>query len=147
MHKKDLAKDNPYMNMVVNIMRTGNILDHRVSDVLKAYNITHIQFNILRILEAAYPDKLSAGEINDGLLFSTSDVTRLLDRLEKRGLISRTLCPKNRRKMDISITEKGMDVIGESLPAIDAEFEGFFRNRVTVEERDMVINVLKRLKN
>ncbi len=144
---QDLAKDNPYMKMVINILRTGNIIDHKVSEVLKAFGITHIQFNILRILEASYPDKLSVGDINGGLLFPTSDVTRLLDRLEKRELISRIVCPKNRRKMDISITEKGLQVIEEALPEIEAILDGYYRNRVSEPERDLVTNILKRLNN
>lgn len=144
---QDLAKDNPYMKMVVNIMKTGNIIDHKVSAVLKNFDITHIQFNILRILEAAMPHKLSAGEINKGLLFPTSDVTRLIDRLEKRDLVSRTLCPENRRKMDISITEKGLQVIDSSLPEVSIALDGFYQNEISPAERDLVLDILKRLTN
>jgi DNA-binding MarR family transcriptional regulator len=142
---RDLAKDNPYMKMVVNILRTGNIIDHKVTEVLRDFDITHIQFNILRILEARHPEKLSVGEINNGLLFPTSDVTRLLDRLEKRELINRITCPKNRRKMDISITEKGLQKINESLPEIEKVLKGYYSDRVNETERDVVIEVLKRL--
>lgn len=143
--KQDLAKDNPYMKMVVNILRTGNILDRRVSNVLKPFDITHIQFNILRILEAVSPKKLSAGEINKGLLFPTSDVTRLIDRLEKRELVSRTICKENRRKMDIAITDKGLQVIESSLAEIDRELQGFYKNKINTEERDLIMDVLKRI--
>ncbi|MCB2219167.1 MAG: MarR family transcriptional regulator [Bacteroidetes bacterium] len=142
---RDLAKDNPYMKMVVNILRTGNIIDHKVTEVLRNFDITHIQFNILRILEARHPEKLSVGEINNGLLFPTSDVTRLLDRLEKRSLINRIACPKNRRKMDISITEKGIQKINETLPEIEKVLMGYYSDRVNETERDIVIDVLKRL--
>ena len=145
--EKDLAKDNPYMKMVVNILRTGNIIDHKVSEVLKAFGLTHIQFNILRILEAVHPEKLSAGDINNGLLFPTSDVTRLLDRLEKGEFITRIVCPKNRRKIDISITDKGLKVIGEALPAIEDVLNGYYNQKVTPDERDMMIRVLKKLNN
>jgi DNA-binding MarR family transcriptional regulator len=143
--KRDLAKDNPYMKMVINIMKAGNIFDHKVSEVLKEFDITHIQFNILRNLEFVYPDNISVGDVNQGLLFPTSDVTRLLDRLEKRNLVSRTICPKNRRKMDIAITEHGLEVIDEAMPKIAEKLESYYNNRVTEDERDKVSEVLKRL--
>jgi DNA-binding MarR family transcriptional regulator len=143
----ELAKDVPYMKMVVNLLNAGNKIDFKVSRVLKEFKITHIQFNILRILEASYPKKLSVGDINNGLLFSTSDVTRLLDRLEKRNLISRSLCPDNRRKMDISITDKGLAVIAASLPKIEESLDGYYKNRVTENERDQLLEILKKLKD
>ncbi|HSG67638.1 MAG TPA: MarR family transcriptional regulator, partial [Bacteroidales bacterium] len=105
--KEDLARNNPYMKMVVNILRAGRIIDHKVSDVLKEFGITHIQFNILRILEARKAEKLSLGDITDGLLFSSSDVSRLIDRLVNHGLVDRVICPKNRRKLELTITEEG----------------------------------------
>jgi DNA-binding MarR family transcriptional regulator len=141
----DLAKDNLYMTMVINILRTANIIDHKVSEVLKEFEITHIQFNILRILEAAHPEKLSVGDIYNGLLVPTSDVTRLLDRLEKRDLIIRSLCPENRRKMDISISEIGLKVIASSLPKMEEKLEGFYCNQFSERERDKLIELLKRI--
>ncbi len=133
---------NPYLKMVVEILRTGNWLDAKVSGVLKRLGITHVQFNILRILEGAMPEPLAIGEIKNRLLFNQSDMTRLLDRLEKKQLISRSICPNNRRKMDIVISEKGIDLIKEALPKIDKELEGFFKDKVSPKDRDVVINTL-----
>lgn len=143
----EFARDIPYMKMVVNLLQAGNIIDYKVSKALKEYEVTHIQFNILRILEATFPKKLSVGDINNGLLFSNSDVTRLLDRLEKRELILRTLCPENRRKMDISITNKGLALIAASLPKIEESLDGYYKNRVTEDERDQLLRILKKLKD
>lgn len=144
--KNDLARGNAYMKMAVYVLRAGNIIDHKVSSALKEFEITHIQFNILRILEDAHPAKLSAGDIKKGLLFSTSDVTRLLDRLEKRNLILRSLCPENRRKMDISITEAGLQVIADSLPKMRENLDDYYRNSISEQERDQLIEILKRIK-
>lgn len=145
--KNELAKDVPYMKMVVSVLRAGTIIDHKVSAVLKELEVTHIQFNILRILESVMPEKVSVGEIKKGLLFPTSDVTRLLDRLEKRNLIERILCPKNRRKMDISITNKGLKLISAALPKIEEKLDGFYKDRVNEAERDQLIEILRRLKD
>lgn len=143
--KDDLAKNNPYMKMVVNILRAGKIIDHKMSEVLKVFGITHIQFNILRILEASKPGKLSLGEVKDGLLFPTSDVSRLLDRLVKRDLVKRTVCPENRRKLEVSITEEGMEVIRQSLAKIEKNLDGYYKDIVSENERDQVIDIMKRI--
>lgn len=143
--KKDLARNNPYMKMVVNILRAGKIIDHKVSEVLKEFKITHIQFNILRILEAEHPKKLSLGEISKGLLFPTSDVSRLLDRLVNRGLINRGFCLENRRKLEVSITTKGMDVINDALPKIESNLDGYYQSSINEEERIKVIELMKRI--
>ena len=134
------------MKMVVNILRAGKIIDHKVSEVLKEHGITHIQFNILRILEARMPEKLSLKEVQDGLLFPTSDVSRLLDRLVKRGLVERTVCPENRRKIDLSITREGLQIIHSSIPAIEDSLDGYYKSAINEEERLQVIDVMKRIK-
>jgi len=143
--KQDLARNNPYMKMVVNILRAGKIIDHKVSDVLKKYGVTHIQFNILRILEARMPEKLSLGEIQEGLLFETSDVSRLIDRLVKNGLVDRTYCPNNRRKLEVSITPQGLDVIRKSMPEIEKSMNGYYRDLFNENERDQLIEMMKRI--
>lgn len=128
------------------ILRTGDYLDSKVTEVLKQYGITHIQFNILRILEGAQPDPLPVGKIKERLLFSKSDVTRLLDRLEKKELISRKICPSNRRKMDIEITDEGLKLIQIVLPLIEESLEGFYQKKVGEKERDVVLDVLQKIR-
>jgi DNA-binding MarR family transcriptional regulator len=131
--------------MVVHILRAGQIIDHKVSDAIKEFGVTHIQFNILRILEHRMPEKLSLGDIADGLLFRTSDVSRLIDRLVKNGLVKRTICPENRRKLELEITEKGLEVIRLSVPSIDNALDGFYRDQFSVKEREQLINMMKRI--
>ena len=143
--KEDLARNNPYMKMVVNILRAGKIIDHKVSDVLKEFDITHIQFNILRILEARMPEKLSLGEITEGLLFQTSDVSRLIDRLVSHGLADRIVCPENRRKIEVSITDRGLDVIRQAIPLIEKSLNGYYKESISEEERVMVIDIMKKI--
>lgn len=144
--KEDLARNNPYMKMVVNILRAGKIIDHKVTEVLHEWGITHIQFNILRILEARMPDKLSLGDITEGLLFPTSDVSRLIDRLVSRGLVDRIVCPQNRRKIEVTITDEGLSVIRSSIPKIEQVLNGYYKTVISEEERITVIDVMKRIR-
>lgn len=143
--KKDLAENHPYMKMVVNILRAGQIIDHKVSDAIKEFGVTHIQFNILRTLEHRMPEKLSLGDIADGLLFRTSDVSRLVDRLVNNGLVHRSICPENRRKLELEITEKGLEVIRMSVPKIDDTLDGFYRDQFSEKEREQLIDMMKRI--
>jgi DNA-binding MarR family transcriptional regulator len=144
--KEDLARNNPYMKMVVNILRAGKIIDHKVSEVLKEYGITHIQFNVLRILEARKPEKLSLGEITEGLLFPTSDVSRLIDRLVSRGLVDRMVCPQNRRKIEVTITEDGLNLIRQSIPRIEDTLNGYYKSVIDEQERIKVVDVMRRIR-
>jgi len=134
------------LKLVIEILRTGDYLDSKVTAVLKQYDLTHIQFNILRILQGAQPEPLPVGKIKERLLFSKSDVTRLLDRLEKKRFISRRICPSNRRKMDIEITEEGLKLIQVVLPLIEKELEGFYEEKIGETERDVIIEALQKIR-
>lgn len=146
-HKKFLVSKNAYMKMFVRIMRVGHIIENHASKLLKDFNITHVQFNVLRCLEVVYPNVLSVGEIKKQLVFPASDVTRLLDRLVKQELIERCVCPKNRRKVDVLITEKGLGLIDSIRPVFEAEFDGYFKNMINESERDQVLQALLKIQN
>jgi DNA-binding MarR family transcriptional regulator len=68
-------------------------------------------YNILRILKGKYPKPSSPGEIKEVMLDKAPDLTRLLDKMVDMGLVDRHLCPDNRRKMDVFITTKGIDLL------------------------------------
>jgi DNA-binding MarR family transcriptional regulator len=81
--------------------------------------ITHDQFNVLRILRAAAPAGHSRGELSQRLTSRAPDVTRMLDRLERRGLVSRSSTPDNRRLSIARITDEGSSVLAHLEPAIE----------------------------
>ena len=92
------------------LCRTTDILSRRVSEVLKAEELSPNQYNVLRILRGA-PDGLPCGEIGTRMITRDPDITRLLDRLEKRGLIRRSREARDRRMVMASISEAGMDLL------------------------------------
>src|ERR1700760_1832098 len=85
------------------MMRTMEALSHRFAQVLKAEDLSSTQYNVLRILRGA-PEGLPCGEIGNRMVTRDSDITRLLDRLEKRTLISRCRESKDRRTVWTRIT-------------------------------------------
>jgi DNA-binding MarR family transcriptional regulator len=92
------------------MMRTMEALSHRFAQVMKTEDLTSTQYNVLRILRGA-PEGLPCGEISNRMVTRDSDITRLLDRLEKRSLISRCRESKDRRTVMTRITQEGLELL------------------------------------
>src|SRR3984957_1802973 len=93
------------------MLRTIEALSHRFAQVLKTEDLSSTQYNVLRILRGA-PEGLPCGEIGNRMITKDPDITRLLDRLEKRGLISRSREVKDRRTVTARITPAGLKLLG-----------------------------------
>ena len=94
----------------LDLLRTTDILSRGLIQVLKAEDLSATQYNVLRILRGA-PEGLPCGEIASRMITRDPDVTRLLDRLEKRGLISRCRGAKDRRMVLTRITPAGLALL------------------------------------
>lgn len=94
----------------LDLLRTGDLLSRRVAPVLKPENVSATQYNVLRILRGA-PEGLPCGEIASRMITRDPDITRLLDRLEKRGLISRRRETRDRRMVLTRITRRGLELL------------------------------------
>lgn len=125
---------NIYHKLVLNIVYTAEWFNQETNAIFKAYGLTRSQFNILRILAGSNPKPLSPGEIKEVMIFKNSDITRLLDRLEKKELVDRILCPTNRRKIDVGITPKGLKLLAEINPKIKEKTTDYYQQKLTEEE-------------
>jgi DNA-binding MarR family transcriptional regulator len=92
------------------LLRTTDMLSRNLSHLLKTEDLSSTQYNVLRILRGA-PDGLPCGEIGNRMITRDPDITRLLDRLEKRGLISRSRETKDRRMVMARITPDGIQLL------------------------------------
>jgi DNA-binding MarR family transcriptional regulator len=92
------------------LLRTSDQLNRRLVPVLKAEELSETQYNVLRILRGA-PEGLPCGEIGNRMITRDPDITRLLDRLEKRSLISRCREAKDRRTVLTRITPEGLKLL------------------------------------
>lgn len=88
-------------------------------EVLRVADLTFPQYNVLRILRGARPDALSCGTISQRMLTRDSDLTRLLDRLEERGLVKRVRDARDRRQVNAAITEAGLQLLRRLDGAVD----------------------------
>jgi DNA-binding MarR family transcriptional regulator len=136
---------NNFHKAVVNLIYTSNWLRDTQTDIFKKYDILPQHFNALRIIKGRYPKPVSAGEIKDVLLDKASDVTRLLDKLVKQGYVKRQLCEYNRRKMDITITPKGLQLL-EELEAPMAAFYEDLATRLSAEDALQLSDLLDKLR-
>jgi DNA-binding MarR family transcriptional regulator len=94
----------------LDLVRTTDMLSRRLTQVLKTEDLSSNQYNVLRILRGA-PDGLPCGEIGTRMITRDPDITRLLDRLEKRSLISRSREIKDRRMVMAHITPEGTELL------------------------------------
>ena len=92
------------------LMRTTDMLSRGFAPLLKAEELSSTQYNVLRILRGA-PEGLPCGEIGNRMITRDPDITRLLDRLEKRGLVSRCRETKDRRMVLTRITDTGLELL------------------------------------
>jgi len=98
---------------VLGLLRTADAIKRSLAHVIEPHGITPQQYNVLRILRGAGPDGLPTLTIGERMVEQTPGVTRLIDRLERKGLVERTPCPKDRRRVFCQITLKGLGLLEE----------------------------------
>lgn len=97
----------------VSLIRTANALARGAEALLKPYSLSGTQYNILRILRGAGEKGLACREIGCRLISRDPDITRLLDRMESRGLIARAREAQDRRVVKTRITAEGLRLLAE----------------------------------
>ena len=104
----------------LDLLRTTDMLSRPLARVLKSEDISATQYNVLRILRGA-PEGLTCGEIANRMITRDPDITRLLDRLEKRGLVSRCREAADRRLVQTRIAPEGLALLARlDQPVLEA---------------------------
>jgi DNA-binding MarR family transcriptional regulator len=127
------------------LLRTADAMKRSLAQVIEPHGITPQQYNVLRILRGAGPDGLPTLSIGERMIEQTPGVTRLIDRLERKDLVARTPCPKDRRRVFCRITQKGLDLLNE----LDGPVNRWDAQAVAVlpaSELDSLINLLDRVR-
>ncbi|MCR4339659.1 MAG: MarR family transcriptional regulator [Gemmatimonadaceae bacterium] len=107
-----------YEEAALNILRTSALLSADFEQMFKPYGITATQYNVLRILRGADDKGLCRNDVRDRLLNRMPDATRLLDRMEKAGLVSRSREQEDRRLVATRLTKKGRELVDELDPVV-----------------------------
>ena len=110
-----LKQNRPFVSLeqevYLSILRTASELSHAVDQVFRPFDITPSQYNVLRILQGAGTDGLCRNEISERMVTATPDMTRLLDRMEKAGWVTRERAEEDRRQVSTHITKAGMELL------------------------------------
>ena len=101
----------PEQEAFLNVVRTADALMQGMATALKPFGLSPTQYNVLRILRGAGPAGLACREIAARMLTRDPDITRLLDRMEARRLVTRSRDRKDRRVITIRITEGGLEMV------------------------------------
>lgn len=115
--REEIKQTKPFANkeeeVYLNLQRTAEALRWAVVETLKPYELTPVQYNVLRILRGAGTEGVMCSEISERLVTKDSDITRLLDRLVARSLVSRERAEKDRRAVFARITSEGLNLLSE----------------------------------
>jgi DNA-binding MarR family transcriptional regulator len=115
--QEDLRQTRPFSSLqqeaYLSVVRTTSALTDRVEDLLKPYGISGTQYNVLRILRGAGESGLCRNELRDRMLTRMPDMTRLLDRMEEAGLVTRSREQEDRRMVLTQITPRGQQLLSE----------------------------------
>ena len=110
---------NDYINACINILYTSSFMHKMKTQTLRPFNISLQQFNILNILNNQFPESSTVKPLAKQMLDETSNVSRLIDKLAVKGLVKRSSAVNDRRKVEISITEKGLEVFKAAALALE----------------------------
>jgi DNA-binding MarR family transcriptional regulator len=138
--------NDPYEKVVVNLIYTSNWVRDKQNQTFRNYDILPQHYNVLRILKGRHPNPVSPGEIKEVMLDKGTDVTRLIDKLVNKELTKRGLCESNRRKMDVVITEKGLQLLKDIEEPMQI-FRNQLRDQLTEPEAGMLSNLLDKLRS
>lgn len=136
--RAELRQQKPFSSLhqeaFLSLSRTETVLAGAFERMLEPYGVTLTQYNVLRILRGAGQSGLCRNEIGDRLIARTPDVTRLLDRLEKAGLVSRVRSEEDRRLVHTHLTKQGRALVD----SLDAPVAAEHRRRLGHLTRDQL---------
>ncbi|SEO60417.1 MarR family winged helix-turn-helix transcriptional regulator [Mucilaginibacter sp. AW1-7] len=133
-----------YHKVVINIAYTSGWLNNAFRCHFDKYNLTQQQFNILRILRGQYPKPATINLLKERMVDKMSDASRIVDRLIQKELVSRCTNNKDRRAVDIRISDLGL----ETLAKMDEEFKTrkVLENNLTADEAAQLSDLLDKLR-
>jgi DNA-binding MarR family transcriptional regulator len=137
---------NSQEELFLNVQRTAGVLLQGVAELLRPHGISPTQYNVLRILRGARPDGLPCGEISARMIDRDPDITRLVDRLEKRGFVSRSREAVDRRVVTIRIADEGLALV-DSLDEPMARLHQLQARNLGREKIRSLIDLLEELRN
>ncbi len=135
---------NEFQKANVNLIYTYNWMTEKCKKVFATEGLTMQQFNILRILRGS-PAPLSTLQIRERMLDKMSDSSRIVDRLVLKGLAKKVVCKKDKRLVDVTISEKGRKIL-QKLDLLEEDLDAILKN-ISEEEAQILNTILDKIRN
>lgn len=129
--------------VILNILYTQSIVTEKMNEILKPFDLSGEQYNVLRVLRGQKGNPANMCDIQERMITKNSNTTRLIDKLLIKELVTREICPVNRRKMEIKITEKGLELLTILDPKV-IENERIFSNNLQENELKQLNDLLEK---
>ncbi|MEZ7498732.1 MarR family transcriptional regulator [Flavobacterium sp. Arc3] len=147
---EDIIKTTVILNnskrIILNVMYTQNVVNEKFNEILKPYDLSGEQYNVLRILRGQKGNPANMSVIQERMIAKTSNTTRLVDKLLLKELVTRKVCPENRRKIEVLITQKGLNLLQELDPKV-INHEQHFSKNLNDEELEQLNTLLEKYRN
>ena len=130
----------------INLIYTAGWLQVRQAAVFKPFGITLPQYNILRILRGQHPLPATVALLIDRMLDKTSNASRIVDKLEEKKLVTRRVCPANRRAVDIRITNEGLELLNQIEETDNTSPINLSLNNLTTNELQQLSTLLDKIR-
>jgi DNA-binding MarR family transcriptional regulator len=113
---------------LIHLSLVCNKINESMGNALKPFDVSLQQFNVLRILRGQKGTPANLSTLNERMVTKMSNTTRLVDKLLAKGFVIRNVCPSNRRKVEILITDKGSEVLSEMDKAVTEAENGMVQH-------------------
>ncbi len=132
--------------IILNILYTQNVINDKFNEIVKPYDLSSEQYNVLRILRGQKGNPANMCMLQERMLAKTSNTTRLVDKLLLKNLVTREVCPTNRRKIEVSITHQGLEIL-KALDSKIVEHEQSFSKNLNPKEQELLNELLEKYRN
>lgn len=147
---EEISQQRPFRShsqeAVLALMRTADLYRRYFTAVVGVKQLTLQQYNVLRILRGAGEEGLPTLTIGSRMVEKTPGITRLIDRLEAKGLVERWRCPKDRRRVWCRISTTGLDTLSQLDPAME-QADDDSMTMLSVAEQRQLIEVLEKIRS
>lgn len=133
-----------HQKAALNIFYTSNWLYEKLRELFMQEDLTNQQYNVLRILRGSHPQPLSTLQIRERMLDKMSDTSRIVDRLVKKALVSKNTCEKDKRLVDICITDNGLELL-KKLDSIEIKIDNYLDN-LSPDEAETLSTLLDKIR-
>ncbi len=131
--------------LVVNLLTTSSWINEKVNDFFKKYELSQQQYNVLRILRGKKGVPANLSDIQQRMISPMSNTTRLIEKLRQKELVTRYECKENRRKIEILITKRGLQLLNTIDPVL-IKYETEILKQLEVPEKQQLEILLNKLR-